>query len=886
MRFTRLTLNNYLRIYNGLQIHKLDIDLTKAQNKIIMIHGGNGRGKTTIENALTFCPEPPSEMLPNLAAGKYIAAVAGNDFYEGDIIYPVNGNGNRMPTKASFKKNGVELNPNGNITSYNEIIATEFRLDPNFLALSFLSFNDRGLADKSPAERRKYISYALSAVDTYITMNKSFSKKSNILNSHIKALVAKMNVLGKEEDLELQYESLGRRIKQLEISEMDLEKGITSFETKISLLDPDGEIQKKYVTIVEEVSRVQKQVEERTKELEKFLSMYDIEDNLAKAYASVEKLLDDNIILQSTSFEQIKMLEENLLDIEADIDVDTAKRMSMESEHNTADIAATIIQYSTLIEEQEDAFTKMGIRDFNVTKEEILSNIESIRSIKEAISRVKSVYHVDSIQTVAKDWDYYNNSNYESISSSIRTIESKISELEARQSYFKGLYNRTVLLEKRSSKCKVDDCLFIKDGLEALKENPAQNIEELEVSLSELKADLVTTLNVFENFKDGLEIKGRITDAIDIINENKISLSKFNNTKNILSKKVFLSKLAEGYGFRELDDVSIYMNYMDIIKNYNSNVSTLKALQDKWATMNDNGIQILVESIEKNQKKKQDTVGKMRLIQSNINNRMQTIEDLKQKRDRINTVIEINKTLEECQGTRDSLKLEYSQIKDKIKQIDEHFTTITNFKNSLFQLRGELDPLKAQFDEIAFNRKLLVDYKVEYNYYAEKYNKIVMLKKFSSPNGIQTEFMNIYMGDTLETTNNLLSFFFNGEIQILKPVINENEFRIPCIVEGLARDDISSCSNAQISMISMILSFAMITQSSDIYNIIRLDEVDSSLDWANRMEFRRAILKLIEMLNIEQLFIVSHSTEVMGMDLDYICLSRTDDIYGNIIYAA
>ena len=59
-------------------------------------------------------------------------------------------NGNRKQTKAFIQKNGEELNSNGNISSYKEIVEAEFDMDPNFMTLTRLSSDDRGLADKKP----------------------------------------------------------------------------------------------------------------------------------------------------------------------------------------------------------------------------------------------------------------------------------------------------------------------------------------------------------------------------------------------------------------------------------------------------------------------------------------------------------------------------------------------------------------------------------------------------------------------------------------------------------------------------------------------------------------------------------------------------------------
>jgi len=94
-------------------------------------------------------------------------------------------------------------------------------------------------------------------------------------------------------------------------------------------------------------------------------------------------------------------------------------------------------------------------------------------------------------------------------------------------------------------------------------------------------------------------------------------------------------------------------------------------------------------------------------------------------------------------------------------------------------------------------------------------------------------------------------------------VVNESEFSIPCIdSNGQERPDISDMSDSQLSMISMIISFVLLYQASDLYNIIKLDEVDASLDNTNRLQFATLIGNIIGMLGFEQCIIISHNNEI------------------------
>ena len=57
MLLRRLKLVNYGGIYNGMGLYEINIDFTKCKNRIILIKGDNGSGKSTIESALKPLPD-------------------------------------------------------------------------------------------------------------------------------------------------------------------------------------------------------------------------------------------------------------------------------------------------------------------------------------------------------------------------------------------------------------------------------------------------------------------------------------------------------------------------------------------------------------------------------------------------------------------------------------------------------------------------------------------------------------------------------------------------------------------------------------------------------------------------------------------------------------
>ena len=124
MLLRRLRLVNYGGIYNGMGLYEIDIDFTRCKNRLILIKGDNGTGKSTIENALKPLPDENSSFIQGRDACKEIEYFDEftNIIYKIQFYHEYKSNGTRN-TKGYIQKiivstgNITELNPSGNIKS-------------------------------------------------------------------------------------------------------------------------------------------------------------------------------------------------------------------------------------------------------------------------------------------------------------------------------------------------------------------------------------------------------------------------------------------------------------------------------------------------------------------------------------------------------------------------------------------------------------------------------------------------------------------------------------------------------------------------------------------------------------------------------------------------
>jgi len=230
--------------------------------------------------------------------------------------------------------------------------------------------------------------------------------------------------------------------------------------------------------------------------------------------------------------------------------------------------------------------------------------------------------------------------------------------------------------------------------------------------------------------------------------------------------------------------------------------------------------------------------------------------------------------------------------KDKSDKALSMLSNIQEYKSQIYSYQNDLIPIQQEISKLSGQLTILENYYVDYEEYSAKYNLIETIKKYCNPTGggIQTVFMQLYMSKTLELANQILGMLFQGEYRLLDFIINEDEFRIPFVgTSGMPIDDIVHGSNSQISMIGMIINLVLLHQASTHYNISRLDEIDGSADGYNRGIFVEVLKRCIEILNIDQIFVISHSVEVDNSIADIIKFKGYDDfdenqMLGNIIF--
>ncbi len=910
MKFKSARFIGLIGVCRASGLKEIFIDFTKCTHKIILIMGKNGSGKSTIEDALTPFPDPVSKYLPHEEGLKEIEYIMNDGTeYKIRIEYPINKMGERIQTKAYIEKNVngniIELNPNGNIGSYKDVLYNEFYLDSNFIALSQLSVENRGLVEKTPAERKKFVANGaiINSIEVYNNIYTTLNKRSSIFKSMINSIVAKIDSIGNEENIVSTLVSLDNRIKRLEINKNQLTKELSDVESIVKLTDPNGELQHKYSTLQVQIKSIQdeldtinlflKQIDSKSKN-EPYSLMTSLENCIL-----YEKELNRKIIKLQSEIDQTKdQIQSSLVSREEEsksINLKVTRLKALQSEYNYQDLLEEMKKTKKNISDDLAMFQSIGVSpETTISKDEFATGLNTLKLLKEQVDIIRS-YHYDSEIQVAVDYEL----NGKSIMDDIHKVESKIDELtlqkmEVRENikYYNGLMDRLDILDQRPETCKIDTCSFIKDALDAKKEQPEIKLEEL----YELQKDLIVQYEKFSEKESFLKNVSKVSYSIQIIiryiNNNRTILDKLPNGHIFSDENEFLNRLLNGSTF---DDINILYQYIDqanVFEDYKYNLEVLKSLESEYKIYQSKTI--IIEEIENDIESIQIKLDK---ITKEIDTKNQIILEKQKELQRSHSCIEVlintkdkyihKKELEF--SLREKLS-ELESIANKMKEIEESIQRINTINQSILNIDNELIPIKNERDKLKFSMDRLVEYKSELQVYQDKYEKIELIKKYSSPSkaGIQNLFIEVYMGQTLNLANQLLSKLFNGTLELDRYIINDKEFRIPCksLESSIVNDDISSCSTAQKCMISMIISFALLKQGSTKYNILRLDEIDGGLDQDNRAMFIDVLNEIMDIMEVQHCIMISHSSEAVLEDTDIILLSPVggDIPKGNIIF--
>lgn len=892
MRLLSLRLENYIGIYNGMGLSSIEIDFSKCIHKVLIIKGDNGTGKSTIFKALTPLADSSIDYIPDKTAIKEIA-------YETDFQTILNikyesivKDGIRRPTKCYLNRlnpdGSIEnLNPSNNITTAKEVIYDILGIDDNFITLSQLSANKKGLGGLKPSERKRYVNSIISSLAAFNNIHKMITTKSTVLKSIIDSYVTKLSQIGNIAIVEDAIKKDTVALQELDNKKNGLISEIATIKAELSRLDSSGNFLDDYKNLsmrkiilekeIRDLPDIEEYSEEKLIQYEKDMAKYEANEEMLSSRA--KELLDEESKINNNITELTIKLDslynkEHMDDLNSKIE---STKKELESYKPYFHLFKTYKDIS----EQDYETVKLVIEKFNSTVENIFQTYsETVR--KESMNSLrtgKNEVILDHTEILSG-------------------LEKQLEELRTEKRDVEFLNNRSKDYNKIPDDCNhKSDCPFIKDVVEA------KNALRSRQSLYSLSTKINSTLDAIESAKNLAEenmIKTQCLYEMKSILEYIQSMSKiirkFPGTESLDSINTLYHNIEHGIrlNFESVDKYQEFKNISTIVSALEEDLHSYETAKEKLISANAE-IRILQEKIDTDLKN-------LSTIRDSKLSIFAEIEKIRSSKMEIEMVLDSIRYAKINKAKFEEVSVELNEITNKIESMEKNTVLIKDLTDKLNRRASELSALQntdlpaisKAIEENKYRMVLFEQYTRDSQEYAAKYNEVQMIKKYTSIHGIQTVYMSVFMNSILNTTNTLLRLLFGGRFALQPFIINENEFNIPCAdSEGRVREDISLMSDSQLSMISMLISFVLLRNSSNRYNIIKLDEVDDNLDSMNRIQFSILIEQIMNDLGFDQCLIISHNNELDLSNTDIVILKMEsqemiDSLYnsgGNIVFS-
>ena len=873
MKLLSIRLENYIGIYNGRGDNILEVDLSQSTSNIVIIRGSNGSGKSTLLKALSPLQDDNTAIIPGMEGKKTLRYLYNGEVYEILYVHPVKTDGSRGQVKMQVYKgmNRVELNPTWNVTSGKDIIFDLFNLDANFLTLSQLSSEDRGLADKKPAERKKFVNSIINGIEVYNNMYKVITKKYSTFKNLISTISSKINQIGNIEELNSRYNNISRQVEDvsrerdkavIEASKIDAEIGILTRDNNLEefykineeIRDNLDYIRASKSQVInlskgelssEDLSELKDIIDSGLHSFDRDISKWRAEETIANSKIESISRDKDEIFesLQSKITKRGTLLDGGFSDSDLTLYKDTKAKI--------AELDNDINSLNSSIKNLSEAEALVNAMEMIVPVLDSLYNGLDATTKKEKYNFVKT--------TLDNDGKYVDQTV--ELSRTYNEVSRTVTELESKILAYEILFDKAKSLALRPKNCKIDDCSFVKEAIEASSKHPEKRINDINKEIDESNKLLKSLEKDIESYKELYDFNKRFTNLHGMVLSFRKLLEK-SPVDYIIDPYQLLASLDHMEKLMiDFNQIRGIFNIITTKSNYEEIIESLKEPAAKYEAN-----KALIDELDSDIASLKD---KLATIDSQLITEKESIDEITTNISVTEFKTEVytkcKSLVDECIGLEarnDELQSQINSLSDIAFKVKDLEGRMDEAKSRADRLNNDLNAILNERDKIASNKTLLEDYIRDLDLYNKNFSILETIRYYLSPTtGIQTVFMRTYMGNIILKANELLSLIFNGQFIIQPFVINEAEFRIPCLGNGLVNDDISSMSTSQICMISMILSFAILSNSSTDYNILKLDEIDGGLDTENRIQFIGLLKQLISMVGCEQCFLISHNME-------------------------
>ena len=878
MKIKSLRMKNFLLIKSGMDKDEIYLDFTKLPNPITLLVGQMGSGKTTILGHLqpgpSFGTLDERNQLPDIIEEKdgLKEIIFDVDGHEVKCKHIYTWTKDHHSVKSYISKDGVELNPNGNQSSFRELEEIELGINANYLRLIRIGPNVSNLINLSAADRKSFMAELLSNVDIYMIIYKDIVEQVRTIQTQTQLISRKIADVS-----DTNLESMRKSIKHLKRNIENIRDQIRENDARASKYNERNKLILQNRTLDEYI----KDMEKKERELEKLELKIDTETA--------------NIQEATSEYKDINEVVRALGTRDAEISNNARLISALQDDYNDK-----VDKKNRLIKDTRALADADYIENLNNTFKEYQETIEVYKSNLEKFdcpyssAELKSLLaEIQSFDSILNDLTSY---GYEIIHSVLAagkgakaTANSMIEKLQGRK--FKLQKSLNNIQYVRKMEYDVSDELALPDCCKCFTDCPY----------------FVTHPNTVKKSNDDKSFDKQYTDIMNEIDEIDAKMERY-MVYPVVHGKIESLKLAFASPADKLKKIhalncknvnyilensshSNWYDYDEIINTMEkcekrekmySMESKLHQIKSELDSISSNDVNKLIEETEIITKQIDEDAKAIEDLESNT-------KDIKQDIERLNNILETLTSIDRSKREIERMKDERKELKSLITEMRDNIEAVRSNKDSIRELTlnaSELVSLEAKYTA-EFNTTVrrveeITEAKAEYASLSKKLEALIYVRDAaSSKKGIPLFYIKLFLNNCLDTINDMVSMMFGDDLEILDFDINDKEFNIPYAKDGIRVEDVKFCSQGERAVVSMALSFALMRNglltasatSSVIYNIILLDEIDAPLHKDEREKFLTILAQQIKAVNAEQVFLITHNNCFDGYPVNIILTS-------------
>ena len=916
IRIGKVYLKNFNPTFVSMGIKEICFDRSNSKNDLVLILGENGSGKSFLLTELS--PEPlehvngrvSNRFIEGEEGKKEITYIVSNsdledtDEYKSTIIYSQDHKKTTCHLSHRTLPDGeeVELNPNGNVSSYLEMCEKYLGYSKNYKNIGYLSSDVKNVVNMGYGERQQLISSWLPNTSEFLQAGKLAMKKRNQAQREIDGLTKDISkVLVGDIDSHLKEEEEKLLIKKAKLDKT--KDGISKASLLSSALnkyDKDtlkANIKEYTSNVLTFNSRLSKNKDDILK-YNKYLS-----SNNGK-----EKLIEDihklDIERESLSFKEQNCNGE-IVRLTSQIE-----QLSLKANDSNNTSGYTIISVSSSIEENQRELSnienlilakKANEEEYNIYVEYIpeyktssQAAISALMNIALITTKIESTCGMSDLQSVF-DNKLDVDSEIENLKQSLKSLEEQLENLNImlRESDENSI-NFESVKSYIPDKCSKDICPLINILIERSKENKNSVSNTTRTKINEVTDKINETRHIIEeknilkqNIQNAMFDVGQVTDILKGLDSNMVYLPD--------SLKLGLNPDTP---YTVLSNTG---KLLEIAKAFDEFVSLLEKRKSIKESLNNlNNISKILSMSEENKRVLDDCINRRKEVSDELKSIIARIKEVNEEKETLNS---LNSKLSALTSEKEELKNVYGDLcakKEELLSYNKYLyakstinVCLKNLRDLEFSLNKDVSEITSKIEgyksqltsvDVLTNRKANTE--VKRDLYDLAY-------KVWCSDGYPSLLINDFLEEVTDFTNKDLDASWGGMLNIEKPKLDSSSLKIPVIRGETKLEDVNECSKAEKSTLDMAIAFGIIEASTEnsIYNIIRADEIDGPMDSSRKQSFLDILQQRLRDINCRNCFCITHSNCFESIDCDVILLkgyeksvSESSLLNKNIIY--